>query len=217
MDPYKVLGVSPNATDDEIKSAYRELAKKYHPDAYVNNPLADLATEKMKEINQAYDQILKMRKGGGNSSYSGGYSNYSGSQSYGSGYQTSSFKNVRDMLNAGRISEAQSALDAVPTSERNAEWHFLKGMTLYKVGWINEAYLELQNAVQMDSSNPEYRAALEQLKMQMNGGYNTYNPYGGYNNNPYGRNMQSSDCNGCDLCASLACSDCLCSLFGGGC
>ena len=63
MDPYKVLGISPNASDDEVKKAYRELARKYHPDNYVNNPLADLAQEKMKEINEAYDQITKQRYG----------------------------------------------------------------------------------------------------------------------------------------------------------
>ena len=64
-DPYKVLGVSPHATDDEVKDAYRRLARKYHPDNYVNNPLSDLATEKMKEINEAYDEIQRQRKGGG--------------------------------------------------------------------------------------------------------------------------------------------------------
>ena len=64
-DPYKVLGVSPNATDDEVKDAYRRLARKYHPDNYVNNPLSDLATEKMKEINEAYDEIQRQRKSGG--------------------------------------------------------------------------------------------------------------------------------------------------------
>lgn len=57
MNPYEVLGVSENASDEEIKKAYRELVKKYHPDKYVNNPLADLAAEKIKEINLAYDTI----------------------------------------------------------------------------------------------------------------------------------------------------------------
>ena len=68
-DPYKVLGVSPNATDEQVKSAYRELAKKYHPDNYANNPLADLAQEKMQEINQAYDTIMAQRKRGGGGGY----------------------------------------------------------------------------------------------------------------------------------------------------
>ena len=64
-DPYKVLGVSPSATDDEVKDAYRKLAKKYHPDQYADSPLKDLADEKMKEINEAYDAITAQRKGGG--------------------------------------------------------------------------------------------------------------------------------------------------------
>ena len=63
-DPYKVLGVSPNATDEEIKSAYRNLAKKYHPDNYADSPLSSLASEKMKEINEAYDEITKARRSG---------------------------------------------------------------------------------------------------------------------------------------------------------
>ena len=63
-DPYTVLGVSPSATDEAVKKAYRELARKYHPDNYQNNPLADLAEEKMKEINEAYDTITKQRSSG---------------------------------------------------------------------------------------------------------------------------------------------------------
>lgn len=211
MDPYKILGVSPNASDDEVKTAYRNLAKKYHPDAYVNNPLADLATEKMKEINQAYDQILKMRKEGRNSSggYSGGsYGGYSGSSSY-NGYSQSSFKNIRDLLNNGMYDKAKSELDSVSPDNRNAEWHFLKGLALYKTGWVNEAVMELQNAVQMEPGNMEYREAFARVRSQMNGGYSG-NPYGGY-----GGGTPAGGCTSCDLCASLACADCLCGGLGG--
>ena len=72
-DPYSILGVDPNASDDEIKRAYRELARKYHPDNYQNNPLADLAEEKMKEVNEAYEAINKMRPGGGGGGYQSAY------------------------------------------------------------------------------------------------------------------------------------------------
>ena len=63
MDPYKVLGVTPQTSDDDVKRAYRELARKYHPDNYINNPLADLAEARMKEINEAYDMIMNERSG----------------------------------------------------------------------------------------------------------------------------------------------------------
>ena len=66
-NPYDVLGVSPNASDEEVKKAYRELTRKYHPDANVNNPLADLAEEKFKEVQEAYDEIMKERASGGSS------------------------------------------------------------------------------------------------------------------------------------------------------
>ena len=110
-DPYSVLGVSPNASDEEIKKAYRELARKYHPDNYQNNPLADLAEEKMKEVNEAYDAINKMRSSGshsGGGSYGG--SAYQQSGGYGYGYQqrqsSSSgalYSRVRQAINAGNI------------------------------------------------------------------------------------------------------------------
>lgn len=87
-DPYKVLGISPNATDDEVKRAYKELSRKYHPDSYVNNPLADLAEDKFKEVQAAYTQIMNLRANGGNG-YSQGYQNGSGQGAYNSGSQGS--------------------------------------------------------------------------------------------------------------------------------
>ena len=88
-DPYSVFGVSQNASDQEIKKAYRELARKYHPDNYVNNPLADLAEEKMKEVNEAYEAIQKQRSGGGgyqqqsSGYYQGGYQQQQQQRQYG--------------------------------------------------------------------------------------------------------------------------------------
>src|SRR5699024_3767332 len=90
MDPYKVLGVTPQTSDDDVKRAYRELARKFHPDNYVGNPLADLAETRMKEINEAYDMIMNARASGGSAGSSANQgSSYSSSQngsysSYGS-------------------------------------------------------------------------------------------------------------------------------------
>lgn len=201
-DPYKVLGVSTSATDEEIKDAYRTLAKKYHPDQYSGSPLADLADEKMKEINEAYDAIVAQRKNKGSSSgYSGntgGYSNY--------GYaRNSGFSDVRNFINSGRIADAEQILNGVPAENRNAEWYFLKGSVLYRRGWLEEAKDHFSRACQMDPSNMEYRSALNQAMNQRSGNYG-----GGYN-----PNMQTGGCNSCDMCSSLLCADCCCECMGG--
>ena len=84
-NPYEVLGVSPSASDDEIKKAYRDLTRKYHPDANVDNPLADLAEEKFKEVQEAYDTIMRERSSGSSGSYSYGGAGNSGSYGSSSG------------------------------------------------------------------------------------------------------------------------------------
>ncbi|MFG6349470.1 MAG: DnaJ domain-containing protein [Lachnospiraceae bacterium] len=90
-DPYQVLGISPNATDDEVKKAYKELSRKYHPDSYANNPLADLAEDKFKEVQAAYTQIMNSRANGG-SGYSQGYQNGYNNSSQG-GYTNGGYNN----------------------------------------------------------------------------------------------------------------------------
>ena len=122
-NPYEVLGVSPSASDEAIKKAYRELARKYHPDNYQNNPLADLAQDKMKEINEAYDTITKNRSGG--SSGSSGYSGYQGYSGQQSGTGSADFNRIRQMINAGQLDAAENLLNGVGT--RSAEWYFLRG------------------------------------------------------------------------------------------
>lgn len=209
-DPYKVLGVSPSATDEEIKAAYRELAKKYHPDNYANTPLADFATEKMKEINEAYDTIVSQRRNGGNAGNpgaAGGYQQPGGYPGYGyGGYRAnSSFSDVRNLIMTGRFADAEQILNGVPMDGRNAEWYFLKGSVLYKRGWLEEASNHFSRACQMDPTNPEYRAAMNQILNQRNGRYGGYNP-----------NMQGAGgCNSCDVCSSLICADCCCECMGG--
>lgn len=205
-DPYKVLGVSPNATDDEIKSAYRELAKKYHPDNYSGSPIADLASEKMKEVNEAYDAVVAERK----QRKAGGYAPPAGGRTAGNaGYQPppggSSFNDVRSYVMSGRVSDAEQILDGVPHTGRNAEWYFLKGTVLYKRGWLEEAFNNYSRACQMEPQNMEYRAALNQLNNQRSGAFGGYNP-----------NVQpAAGCNACNCCSNLICADCCCECMGG--
>ena len=202
-DPYQVLGISPNATDDEIKAAYRALAKKYHPDNYAGSPIADLAGEKMKEINEAYDTVLRDRK---NRQASGGYANPGAGYSGTGGASSSDYFDVRNMINAGRASDAEEILDGVPPTRRNAEWYFLKGTVLYQRGWLEEAFNDFSRACQMDPGNGEYRAAYNQVAAQRSGAYGGYNP----NVPQYGSGT------GCDLCTSLCIADLCCNCFGGG-
>lgn len=201
-DPYKVLGVSPGASDDEIKDAYRRLARKYHPDNYVNNPLSDLATEKMKEINEAYDEIQRQRKSGGSSSY--GQQSYGGyRQSYG-GYQqsyggSSQFADIRRLINLNRLSDAEELLDGISASARTAEWNYLKGVVNYRKGWLDNAMSYLNTACTMDPSNMEYRQTLTHLTQQQRG------------------YAQAGGTSMCEVCASLYCANACCQCMGGGC
>ena len=192
-DPYSVLGVARNASDDEIKNAYRELARKYHPDNYGDNPLSDLAAEKMKEINDAYDSIMNERKGG----YSSG-----GSQSGYNSSSASSFPEVRSLINQNRLEQAQEVLDGVPPHMRDAEWYFLNGTVLYRRGWFDNAYTSFATACRMNPNNPEYQTAFRNAQRQSGNQYNPYRSYGG-------------GMNTCDCCTNLLCADCCCECMGG--
>ena len=212
-DPYQVLGVSPSATDEQIKNAYRELARKYHPDNYVNNPLADLAQEKMKEINEAYDQIQRQRKQqqqsySGQASANRGYSNAGYSRQSYSGQGRSQFADIRQLLNSNCLSEAEELLEGIPQQRRDAEWYYLRGRVFYVHGWLDQAYSYYTRAVQMNPGNAEYQTALNQLMWQRNTG----RPSGGYGDY---RNVQSGGMSGCDMCSGLICADCCCECMGG--
>lgn len=212
-DPYQVLGVSPSATDEQIKNVYRELARKYHPDNYVNNPLADLAQEKMKEINEAYDQIQRQRKQqqqsySGQASANRGYSNAGYSRQSYSGQGRSQFADIRQLLNSNRLSEAEELLEGIPQQRRDAEWYYLRGRVFYVHGWLDQAYSYYTRAVQMNPGNAEYQTALNQLMWQRNTG----RPSGGYGDY---RNVQSGGMSGCDMCSGLICADCCCECMGG--
>lgn len=198
-DPYKVLGITKDATDIEVKNAYRALARKYHPDNYdASNPLADLASEKMKEINEAYDEIMNMRRKGSSSNGAGGNS---------SQYRTE-FNTVRDLINRRRMKEAENTLARMPAAARGAEWHYLESLVLMHRGFVNDAMRELEIACSMDPDNMEYQKAKQMFNQTANGYGRTYYGSGG-------TYQRGGGCDSCDVCSGLICADCCCECMGG--
>lgn len=201
-DPYSILGIPRTATDDEVKTAYRNLARKYHPDNYADdNPLKDLAKEKMQEINNAYDEIQRSRAAGKSSS--------SGTTGAGSGSAGSFYNEVRAKIQKKHFRDAESMLMGVNEYDRVAEWHFLMSICLVQRGRPNDAMRELEIACSMDPGNMEYQQAKEMFNNQAAGYGSTY-----YGSNAYGYRRTDAD-RACDCCTDLICLDCLCECMGG--
>ncbi|MBO4234859.1 MAG: J domain-containing protein [Firmicutes bacterium] len=217
MDPYEVLGLSRGATDEEIKNAYRELVKKYHPDKYIDNPLADLAEEKMREVNEAYDMLMKPTTtttssySGSSSSYGG--SSYSGSSyggatygtgtyyenaTYGAGYDTHyaesgshDYYEIRNAIDSNKFGLAQQLLSA--KRDRTAEWYFLSGVLNYKIGYFDTAMQQIRRAISMAPQNQEYQDVYR--KISGTGAI--------YKTTSYNRGYSSPSCLDCAMCYCL--------------
>ncbi|MBP3940420.1 MAG: DnaJ domain-containing protein [Christensenellaceae bacterium] len=196
MDPYKVLGVESSASDDEVKRAYRNLVKQNHPDKFQDPVQKARATEKIKQINAAYDEIQAIRSGkSSGGSYGGGaYSNYEGYQ----GQPDPKYAQVYAYINSGNIAAADAILERM--ADRDAEWHYLKGIIYMRQQWFDAARRELELAVRMDPNNMRYRQA-----------YQSVSSFGGYRNYYGTGSSQRSDCDACDICTGIMCADCLCS------
>jgi len=192
MDPYNILGVTPSASNDEIKKAYRELSRKYHPDSYVDNPLSGLAEEKFKEVQEAYEQVMKEREGG----YSRG-SSYSGNAEEAS----TEMNTVANYLNSKRYNEALGVLSNI--SNRTARWFYYSAIANAGIGNNIDASNHAQQAVNMEPGNTEYSNLYTQLQWRgqryQNSGYNT------------GRSGLGTG----NFCCDLWCADSLCECMGG--
>ena len=185
-DPYKVLGISPNATNEEVKKAYKELALKYHPDKNPG-PMSEFAESKMKEINEAYDEILRQRAGGAKND---------------SGTSTDSayaLADARRKISESKFIEADLVLDSIDQADRNAEWHYLKACVFASKGAYADALKYSNMACNMAPNNGEYKLFRDNLQNR---------------GNAYGRQTTSqpgnAGCDMCDICSCLICLDCLC-------
>jgi molecular chaperone DnaJ len=176
-DPYQVLGVSPDASDEEIKKAYRDLTKKYHPDL---NPGDRTAAEKMHEVNAAYDAI---KSGAARTQYGDGaaaeqaygpygWAGYSGFNPY-TWYQQqqqrrpterSEYTAARNYIRNRMYKEALTALSGVPAEERDGRWYFLSGVAKMYQGNKISALEDAKKAVALDPDCEEYQRLLQQLE-----------------------------------------------------
>ena len=200
-NPYKVLGVNEGATNEEIRAAYLSLVKKYHPDKYTDPDMKQLANEKLKEINEANDQLTKNTGKTASSGYSGAAYGAGGHAGSYSGPEADRFIRARSLINAGNLDGAKTILDSIQT--RNAEWYYLYGIIYLRQGWYDKAREFLGRAYRTEPGNAEYAQA-----------YNTLR----YTGNPYSRPRQSTsygNCSACDICSGLMCADCCCECMGG--
>lgn len=162
-DPYQVLGVDRNATDDEIKQAYRRLAKKYHPDL---NPGDQEAARKMQEVNAAYEQIKNPEKYKQQSNNYGGYGSYGGYGGYQGTYQEQTGDQYQQAaaqyIRFGRYAEALHVLQNA--TQRNARWYYLSALANNGLGNQVTALEHIRRAVSMEPDNPEYLRVLSQIE-----------------------------------------------------
>lgn len=222
-DPYEVLEIRRNSSKEEIKAAYKKLAKQYHPDQYGDNPLKDLAEDKMVEINQAYETLMKKAdsnsgyyystndnndyKDGNNTYNDSSYSstNYSSSSNYSSNSSNSNstYDSIRTDINTGNLSKAEQKLNSLPF--KDAEWNYLMGLLYLKKGWYDSANAYIVKAYNLNPTNTEYKKAYNKLATQNNT----------YRKNYYGKTSSNNADDICDLCTKLWCLDTLCECAGG--
>lgn len=221
-NPYEVLGVAPGASDDEIKKAYRNLSRKYHPDANINNPNKELAEERFKEVQQAYDQIMKEKQQGysydsfGGSSQGGyygdfgtfgGFGRYGGGQKYSTGSSdtdTIELQAAANYINHRCYREALNVLANI--KNRSAKWYYYSAMANAGTGNNVTAKEHIAQACAMEPNNMQFRA----FEQQLNYGGDWYSNMG----RGYARPFAGSSSFCLSLCLMNVLCNCCCNPIG---
>ncbi len=195
MDAYNVLGVKRDATTEEINAAFKALAEKYSEDKYIGSPLGELAAKKRKEIENAYDEIIKSRAAEKNNSRT---AETTGNYSYASA--NPEYREIRNLINMGDIHSAEQRLHGC--AQKDAEWFYLNGLISLRKGMYNEAFHSFKTAANKEPSNEEYKSAYLRMQQQA----------AGYRSNG-SASADAAQC--CNCCNSLICADCCCECMGG--
>lgn len=224
-DPYQVLGVSRDASNDEIKKAYRRLSRQYHPDANINNPNKEAAEAKFKEVQAAYNQIMREKEQGTSGQNYGGYGSsggYGGTSSGGQGYwgyggfgdfggyqqnqqeqyqdeDALKFRAAANYINAGSYTEALHVLESI--TNRNAQWYYLSAVANARMGSNINAREYARQAVEMEPNNLQYRQLLSQLES------------GGQWYQDMGQSYGMPNMNLGDMCWKIICLNAACQCF----
>lgn len=191
MNAYEILGVSPNATEQEVKDAYKELSRRYYSDASTESPLKEENEEKMRLINAAFDEIMTSLRGGAS--------------------RNDKYSEIRSFIKYGNADKALSMLKDMGELTGDAEWNFLTGSAYYYKGWVSQAEPYFKAACDLSPENHEYSSAYASVQNSMYG-----NMYG----SPYSGTTppaSMSACGPCDLCGTLLCANLCCNCGRGGC
>ena len=210
-DPYQVLGISRDATDDEVKKAYRKLSRKYHPDANINNPHKDEAEEKFKEVQAAYKQIMdertgKIPRGAAESEY--GY----GGAGSGSAFEDNpELRAAANYINTRHYQEAMNVLNQI--SDRNGTWYYLHAAANIGLGNTQEAKNDAEQACRLEPDNYEFRRLYDQIA---GGWYDYMGQSYGYGGSPCARGWESQSpwARAAEVCCTVSLCTLCCS--GGG-
>lgn len=211
-NPYDVLGVSPSASEDEIKKAYKTLSRKYHPDANINNPNKEQAEEKFKEIQAAYQQIMNSKKNGGSEYGYGGFGDFGGfdDRSYGGGFRGNTSNDsgpdamrlnaAANYINSGHYKEALNTLASI--NERTARWYYYSAIANHGVGNNVLALQHAKTAASMEPNNYQYAQLVQTLESGGSWYSGRQQSYG----NVY--SMNTGSC--CNSCMTFMCLNALC-------